>query len=239
MKDVSEMRRLETSRTEMVANISHELRTPVTSIKGFTETLLDPAVGPQERDRFLRVMAREAERLSAILDDLLDLSSLEARRSPPQLRQADGARLVRELAEGAEATLRQKGLTLQVQAPDALPLETDPGRIHEILMNLIDNAQKYTPPGGQVTIGVTDDGDRVVFTVSDTGRGIPHEDLPRIFERFYRVDRTRSRASGGTGLGLAIAKHLAESLGAALDVQSETGQGSTFTLSLMKEGGRA
>ncbi len=253
LHDLTEIRRLENIRRDFVANVSHELRTPVASIRAMAETLLMGAKDdPESAQQFLETMLKETERLSSLLDDLLELARIEAGRR--ELRKVDLN--VRELVETVLNKLRphaeRKQLNVTVDVPDNLTLCADPDAMQQILVNLLDNAIKYTPNGGSVTVnGVLEywsDGvlksrqsqhsntptlqHSIRLTVSDTGVGIPREHLPRIFERFYRVDKARSREMGGTGLGLSIVKHLVEAQGGQVTVESEVGKGSTFTVLL-------
>ena len=224
LHDVSELRRLETVRRDFVANVSHELRTPLTAIKGYAETLLGGAGDePETRARFLTVIDRHAERLGRLIDDLLTLSDLEFGRTPIRRRALALAPaiddVVQILADGAE----RRGLTLSAAvAPDTPLVDADGDRVRQVLVNLIDNAVKYTPRGraraNRRAPRVAGRGrPRVELTVVDTGVGIPSHDLPRLTERFFRVDRARSRELGGTGLGLAIVKHIVQAHDGQLD----------------------
>jgi len=233
LRDMSEIRRLQAKESELLQNLSHELRTPVTSIRGFAETLLDQAVSEGDRARFLGIIAREAERMAEIIDDIQDLAAFDAHRPIAERRPVDVPALVAEVVEGWLEPFHQKGVDIEAVPTEPVTVLTDRGRVHEILMNLIDNALKYTPAGGRVRVGVELSDGGCVVSVADTGRGIPKEELTHIFDRFYRVDKARSRASGGTGLGLAIARMLADSVGAGLEVESTEGAGSTFRLVLM------
>jgi len=227
--DVSEERRLLEVRSQFVANVSHELRTPLTVLGGFAETLLEDDVDETHRRRFLRHIAEETRRLSLLVDDLLRLAAIESGRERPERSQVDLLELARAVAERYGPEARARGVALGVDGRPALAL-SDRDRIEGILISLIDNAVKYTQEGGHVTVRVGSAGPAAELTVEDDGPGIPAADLPRIFERFYRVDRSRQRATGGSGLGLAIARHLALSIGAELHVESEVGQGSAFHL---------
>jgi two-component system phosphate regulon sensor histidine kinase PhoR len=232
--DVTERRQLERVRRDFVANASHALRTPLTSIRGFVEALEDGALAePETAQRFLGKIRTHADRMAALVEDLLELSRLESGERPPRWE------LVRpgDLAEDALASFarqaERRGTSLRHDARGAPAVASDPERLLRILRNLVDNALKYTPEGGHVSI-VTEpgpDGGALVH-VRDDGPGIPPEHLPRLFERFYRVDTARSRELGGTGLGLAIVRHLADGMGASVRVESRVGEGSTFTLSL-------
>lgn len=236
IRDVTELYHLQEAAQELVANLSHELRTPLTAIRGYLETALDDSLSPAEHRRFLQVAMREVERMAAMVDSMLDLSSLEARRRPPEFRPIDVDQLVSEIAESLLPVFSGRKITFTCRPQSGQTVQSDPSFLQEILLNCLDNAQKYTAPGGEVVLGAQDERGQVVLTVSDTGRGIPAEDLPHIFDRFYRVDRARSRASGGTGLGLAIAHRLAEAIGARLVATSEPGVGTTFRLELPRAG---
>lgn len=227
--DVSERRRVDRIRRDFVANASHELRTPLTSIRGFVEALEDGGLEePETAKRFLSRIRANADRMASLVDDLLALSRLESGAQPPSLEPLDcGAVATDVVASFAEIAAR-KSITLDsVQAPTAA-VPGDGDRLRRILEHLVDNALKYTPDGGRVTVRVAPEGAGVVVSVEDSGPGIGPEHLPRLFERFYRVDTARSRELGGTGLGLSIVKHLAESMGASVSVASEPGQGSRF-----------
>jgi two-component system phosphate regulon sensor histidine kinase PhoR len=227
--DVTEERRLLEIRSQFVANVSHELRTPLTVLGGFAETLLDGAVDEGHRQRFLRHIAEETRRLSLLVDDLLRLAAIESGRERPERTRVDILELARAVAERYGPETQARGVALGVEGQPAMAI-TDRDRIEGILISLIDNAVKYTQDGGHVTVRVSAAAGQAELTVADDGPGIPEADLPHIFERFYRVDRSRQRATGGSGLGLAIARHLALSVGAELTVESELGRGSAFHL---------
>ena len=230
LHDVTELRRLEQVRTEFVANVSHELRTPLTAIQGYLETLLAGALEEQENARrFLEIVFRHTERLGRLLNDLMDLSNIELGRvalklAPTRLDEAVDAVLA---IIGPKAKSGKVGLRSQLPR-DLPPVPADRDRLVQILINLVDNAVKYTPEGGRVTVRVQEPADGwIEVDVIDTGIGIPPSDLPRITERFYRVDKARSRELGGTGLGLAIVKHLVFAHGGQLKIESEPGRGTT------------
>jgi two-component system phosphate regulon sensor histidine kinase PhoR len=234
LHDVTELRRLERVRTEFVANVSHELRTPLTSIRGYLETLLDGALEePANARRFLEIAHTHAERLSRLVDDLLQLSDIETGKlvlKPARLRLHEVAADVIAFFEKQAA---QKSLTLLNHVPVDLRVQADWDRLTQILVNLVDNAVKYTPGQGQITLGAVPGAHGFVKVwVADTGIGIPSTDLPRITERFYRVDKARSRELGGTGLGLAIVKHLVQAHAGELWLESELGKGTTVNFSL-------
>lgn len=230
--DMTELKKLEKVRREFVANVSHELRTPLTAIRGYAETLRDGALLDSGRVReFADVIHRHARRLQALIEDLLDLSSIEQGQS----RMDVAATSLHEVVSQVEAMIRplvaEKKQSLHVSVPSSLPrLRADRDRLVQVLINLLDNAVKFTPEEGTIMLQANAGQGRVIINVRDTGIGIPPEDLPRIFERFYRVDRSRDRREGGTGLGLAIAKHLTQAMGGSIDVQSSQGRGTNFQL---------
>jgi signal transduction histidine kinase len=229
--DITDARRIEAVRRDFVANASHELKTPAASIQAAAETLRaivneDPGSAP----RFAIQLEGEALRLSRIVADLLDLSRLESGSVLGERVRLDA--LVREEAERYEDQAREAGVRLSVEAPGPATVGGSARDLSLLVRNLIDNAIRYTPSGGTIGITVTDRAGVVTLEVRDTGVGIPTRDLPRVFERFYRVDRARSRETGGTGLGLAIVRHVAENHGGSVTVESELGIGSTFTVLL-------
>ena len=235
--DISDLKRAEAIRRDFVANVSHELRTPVAVIKGYAETLLDGPAGEfSDRSRhFITIINSHAERLAALINDILTLSRLESHQAGDEMTELDLAGTVRKSAQLLEGHALAKGISMRVECPEQLPrISGDQGQLEQVLLNLLDNAIKYTPAGGSVTVTAEADGAQVQLVVCDTGLGIPSKDLPRIFERFYRVDEARSREQGGTGLGLAIVKHIVQRHGGEITVQSEPGCGSCFRLRLGK-----
>ena len=230
--DITERRRLERIRRDFVANASHELRTPLTSIRGFVEALEDGAVAePATAERFLGKIRTHADRMAALVEDLLELSRLEAGERPPLWEQVPPAEIARDVAASFAERAARKGISLTRTDTGVPTVMTDADRLRRVVENLVDNAIKYTAKGGLVEIATSAGPDGgAVLQVHDDGPGIPAEHLPRIFERFYRVDKARSREMGGTGLGLAIVKHLAEGMGATVSVASEVGKGTTFTV---------
>jgi two-component system phosphate regulon sensor histidine kinase PhoR len=233
LHDVSELARVETMRREFVANASHELRTPLAAIRGFAETLLgDPVLPDEQRQNYLEVIDRHARRLGTLVDDLLELSRIESGQAPLDLQPVDVAAIASGLLRDVENRLAERRLVADSQHSGPGEAWADPRAVWQILSNLLDNAIKYTEPGGRIRIRILGDARSVRVAVSDTGTGIPERDLARIFERFYRVDRARTRALGGTGLGLSIVKHLVQSQGGEITVESELGRGSTFRFSL-------
>lgn len=234
--DITELKRLEQIRKDFVANVSHELKTPVTSIKGFAETLMDGA-GKDEQtlEAFLNIILKESDRLQSIISDLLELSRIEQYGFSIKLEKVN----ITEIIENIIKVLSNKAdskfikIILDINKPTAY-VEGEALRIKQIFINLISNALAYTPENGQVKITIREENHRVKVSVEDNGIGIHKNEIPRVFERFYRVDKDRSRNSGGTGLGLAIVKHLIEAHHGEIEVESEVGKGSTFIVTLRK-----
>jgi len=234
LHDISALRKLERVRRDFVANVSHEFRTPLTAIQGFAETLLAGAMNdPQNRERFLGIIVEHSRRLARLTEDLLMLSKMDADRLELEKRRIPVGPFVESCIETSTPRARERDLTLLVNLAAHVPdIAGDRRRLTEVLQNLLDNAVQYTPAGGQIMVSAGPKNGEVIFTVSDTGIGIPQADQPRIFERFYRVDVARSREVGGTGLGLSIAKHLVEVHGGRIWVESEVGRGSQFHFSV-------
>ncbi|WP_425437242.1 two-component system histidine kinase PnpS [Melghirimyces profundicolus] len=232
LHDITAIRRLEKMRTEFVANVSHELKTPVTSLRGFAETLLDGAAeDPEMREEFLKIIQTESLRLERLISDLLDLSRIESRKMRLDLEEVNVGELIRRTGKTVEEQMRKRDLSFRVEVEEEFRVRVDKDRFSQILINLLSNAMAYTPAGGHVRLRAGKKEDHWWVQVEDTGIGIPEEDLPRIFERFYRVDKARSRESGGTGLGLAIVKHLVEAHEGKIHVESRVGKGTAITLS--------
>lgn len=234
LQDVTAVRRLERMRSEFVANVSHELKTPIAAVKGFAETLLGGAVKDEETTRsFLQIIFDESDRLNRLIGDILELSKIESRRAPLMFSPVELEGFVGKTITLMESEAARKGIRLRTEVEPGLFVEADEDRLRQIIMNLLSNGINYTPEGGSVTVAVcAADEDHIRIAISDSGIGIPKKDLPRIFERFYRVDKARSRSSGGTGLGLSIVKHLVELHKGTISVSSTVGVGSTFTIEL-------
>lgn len=234
--DISDLRRLEQIRKDFVANVSHELRTPITSIKGYAETLLSGALNDKKNAReFLQIIYHDSERMAQLVDDLLELSKIESGKANLHIGPVAIEAIVDRVLLGFKKQLQEEGITFKKEIPsDIAKVDADENSIAQVLLNLLDNAIKYNKKGGSVTISAAQDDHYVTVHVTDTGIGIPAEDAPRVFERFYRVDKGRSRQLGGTGLGLSIAKHIVSLHGGQISVQSELGQGSTFSFTLPK-----
>jgi two-component system phosphate regulon sensor histidine kinase PhoR len=231
--DLTRLKQLERNREEFVANVSHELRTPLSLIKGYVETLLDGARNnPEVAERFLKIIERNAQRLDLLIQDLLTISALEAGRVKLNLQTVELRPLVEKVLSDLKPPADNKNITLANQLPDLIAT-ADVSRLEQVLANLVDNSIKYGRTQGAVTVGGRKAGDgKIEIFVQDDGPGIPPESLDRIFERFYRVDKARSREQGGTGLGLSIVKHIVQSHGGKVWVKSEPGKGSTFFFTL-------
>jgi len=233
--DITEIRRLETIRRDFVANVSHELKTPLTSIKGFVETLLEGALDDEENNRnFLKIIQNHAERLNSLVNDLLSLSYLESKNISLEINDVNLSRVADEVILGFGSQLRKKRIeVVNGLAPDIL-VKADEERIKQVFTNLIDNALKFNREKGAIKIYSEEFNGKIRVIVEDSGIGIPEKDIPRIFERFYRVDKARSRELGGTGLGLSIVKHIVELHGGMVGVESSEGSGSRFFFTLLK-----
>jgi two-component system phosphate regulon sensor histidine kinase PhoR len=233
LEDVTALRRLERMRQEFMANVSHELKTPLSSIRGYAETILEfDDEDPSTIRKFVRRIEEQASRLHALIIDMLTLARIESEAQAFDVRVVDLGRISAACAEGLAESAAAKAITLRFEpAPGPTPITADAEAIATIVRNLIDNAIKYTPERGSVTVRVPIDGRVAAVEVRDSGLGIPRKDLPRVFERFYRVDKARSKAVGGTGLGLSIVKHLTQTFGGSIHVDSRVGVGSTFRIS--------
>jgi len=235
-QDVTDLRRTDLIRQEFIANVSHELRTPLASLRALAETLRDGAArDPEAGPRFLGRIVSEIDRLALLVNDLLDLSAIESGSAKMEMTPVSMSEVARDVTTKFRPVAERRDIALRLEEFDGLPEAWgDEARLVQALVNLVDNALKYTPAGGSVRLSGHVAGDLVGLAVTDTGLGIAPEHLPRIFERFYRVDRSRSRALGGTGLGLSIVKHIATSHGGRVEVQSVEGRGSQFTLLIPK-----
>lgn len=238
MQDVTEIRRLEAMRSEFVANVSHELKTPIAAVKGFAETLLAGGVNDEETKRsFLQIIHDEGDRLNRLIGDILELSKIESKRAPLEFSPVDLKELFHSIYEVFLPAASKKSIQMHQGINEHLYIEGDEDRLRQIFMNLLSNAISYTSEGGRVKVEAEilnkdHEDEKIRIIVSDTGMGIPKKDIPRIFERFYRVDKARSRSSGGTGLGLSIVKHLIELHNGTIRVESKVGEGSSFIVDL-------
>ncbi len=232
MHDITELRKADLIRRDFVANVSHELRTPLTAIKGYAEALLDDPDDRDAHERFVEIIHRQAERMERLVKDLLRLARLEAGQETVELAPCDINALLRGIVSDFEAAAAAKQQTLAASVtPDAAMLNTDAAKLHDIIRNLVENAVNYTPDGGAIEIGARVVDGRFRLHVADTGHGISPDDLGRVFERFYRVDKSRARP-GGTGLGLSIVKHLVQVLGGEVVVENQAAGGALFTVTL-------
>jgi two-component system phosphate regulon sensor histidine kinase PhoR len=232
--DITRIERLERVRQEFLSNVSHELRTPLTAILAFVETLEAGALGDVENSqRFLSIIRRNANRMHTLIDDILELSAIEAGNVQVTTAETDLNPLVSEVFTSLAASASARKISLENRVDQAAKVRADSRRLEQMLTNLVDNAIKFNREGGRISVSC-EDGLRDRILVEDTGEGIPAQHLPRIFERFYRVDRARSRDMGGTGLGLAIVKHLARAHGGDVAVESKLGEGSIFAIELPK-----
>jgi two-component system, OmpR family, phosphate regulon sensor histidine kinase PhoR len=233
LRDLTESERLEKTRRDFIANVSHELRTPLTSIQGYAETLLDAAPGSNNYREFLEIIRKNAARMARLTEDLLTLARVESGEQDFDVAPTSTNQLLDEAVQSFREISKSRGIEIQVEnnAPEEL-VNADHEAIHQVMANLVDNAIKYAPSGTRIVLGARPAASGIEFFVRDFGPGIPSEHLPRLFERFYRVDKARSRESGGTGLGLAIAKHIVLAHGGSIRAESELNHGSTFVFSL-------
>jgi len=235
LNDVTRLHRLEAVRRDFVANVSHELKTPVTSIKGFVETLLEGAMNePESARRFLEVISRQADRLQAIIEDLLTLSRMEqdAGRTQISLRVEPLNAVLKSAIQVCELKAQESNIRIKLSCPEDLKAKVNAPLLEQAVINLIDNAIKYSEAGSVIGVSGSRENGEVIIRVTDRGSGVAKEHLPRLFERFYLVDRARSRKLGGTGLGLAIVKHISQAHGGYPKVESAPGKGSTFSIHL-------
>ena len=232
LSDATQEYRLERVKADLVANVSHELRTPLAAMSSLAEALSDPGLSEDKRTHFQERLEFQVHRMQSLVDDLLSLSRLESGQAPLRLEEVDLHRLCEDLVGQLRPAAEAAAVTLEVEVPSGLHLRTDPLLLEVALRNIAENAIRYNKPGGRVTIRATGAGGPVAIRVQDTGEGIPGTHLPRIFERFYRVDPHRSREKGGTGLGLSIVKHAVNRLGGDVSVESTIGVGSTFSITL-------
>jgi len=233
--DITQIRNLETMRSDFVANVSHELKTPLTSIKGFVETLINGAMEDKKNSKdFLKIIQDHAERLNSLVNDLLDLSYLESKSAELELSRLDISELIKNILLSFGFQLKQNKVEAANNIVSGTFVKADRDKIEQVMTNLIDNAIKFNKEGGFIKVNAEDLGSNLKVIVEDSGQGIPIKDAPRIFERFYRVDKARSRQLGGTGLGLSIVKHIIELHGGSVGVESTEGLGSKFWFILSK-----
>ncbi|GAB3806766.1 two-component system histidine kinase PnpS [Virgibacillus kimchii] len=234
--DITEMKKLELMRKDFVANVSHELKTPITSIKGFAETMLDdPANQSKPNREFLEIIYNESDRIQVLIEDLLILSRLEREDFRLEKTETDLKKIAEEVKPIIQHKADEKGISFHADVPDTIRLFADRDKVKQVMINLLDNAINYTAEKGKIDLTVDETEEHVAIEVEDTGIGIEREAIPRIFERFYRVDKARSRNTGGTGLGLAIVKHVVELHEGKIDIISEPNKGTTMKVLLPKE----
>jgi two-component system phosphate regulon sensor histidine kinase PhoR len=233
--DITQIRKLEQMRSDFVANVSHELKTPLTSIKGFVETLLETALKDKENSRhFLKVIQEHTNRLDSLINDLLELSHIESKEIKLKIEEIKLVDLVNEVLRGFKNQLKKTPINVNNNLSSGLTIKADKDKLERVLVNLIDNAIKFNKEKGSINIYSEESGNNIKIVIEDSGIGIPAKDIPRIFERFYRVDKARSRELGGTGLGLSIVKHIIELHGGSVGVESTEGLGSKFCFTLPK-----
>ena len=232
LHDLTEVERVEKTRRDFIANVSHELRTPLTSIQGYAETLLDLSTSDNATREFLEIIRKNAARMSRLTEDLLTLARVESGEQRFRMQEIAASQLIREAQQYFAEMAHLQGSDLSIELSEDAMVKADPEAVHQVFSNLISNAVKYCPPGTPIVIGARQRDSDVEFFVRDTGPGIASEHLPRLFQRFYRVDKARSRESGGTGLGLAIVKHIVLAHGGTVRVESELHHGSRFFFTL-------
>jgi two-component system phosphate regulon sensor histidine kinase PhoR len=232
LRDLTETERVEKTRRDFIANVSHELRTPLTSIQGYAETLLDSTPNLDHIHEFLEIIRKNAARMSRLTEDLLTLARVESGEQRFDIQPSAPGDLLHEVVQSFSTMAQAQGIELVVENQADIPVAADREAIHQVFANLVDNALKYAASGRQIVLGARGQGRMVEFYVQDFGPGIPSEHLPRLFERFYRVDKARSRESGGTGLGLAIAKHIILAHGGTIRAESELNHGCMFLFTI-------
>jgi two-component system, OmpR family, phosphate regulon sensor histidine kinase PhoR len=233
LHDISDLRRADRVRRDFVANVSHELRTPLTAVRGYVEALMEEPVSPQQRRQFLAVIERHTGRMERLVRDLLRLARLDAQQETAEAHPCEVEPLFRAVLSDLAGPIEQQKIRTAITIePEAKIAQLDPIKLHDALRNLIENAVNYSPEGGLIDLSARVDGPRVVLSVGDEGPGLPESDLSRVFERFYRVDKSRSRDPGGTGLGLSIVRHLVELHGGDVRAENKTNGGAMFTIEL-------
>jgi len=236
LHDISDLRRIDRMRRDFVANVSHELRTPLTAVRGYVEALKDDPVKPEQQKEFLDVIDRHTRRMERLVRDLLRLARLDALQESAEVRPVQVEQLFRSVSSDLSERIDRRRVSVDISVDsDAALIDADPTKMHDALCNLVENAVNYSAEGGRVELGAHVEGDRVLLTVADRGPGLPDADLERVFERFYRVDKSRTTDPGGTGLGLSIVRHLVElHQGGRIRADNHKEGGAVFTISLPK-----
>ena len=233
LHDISDLRRIDRVRRDFVANVSHELRTPLTAVRGYVEALMEEPVDSTQRKKFLEVIDRHTGRMERLVRDLLRLARLDGLQEAADLRPTEVAELFRSVSTDLSERIDSQRLHVDVTIDtDAATIDADATKMHDALRNLVENAVNYSPEGGRIELGARVAGERVLLTVADHGPGVPEPDLERVFERFYRVDKSRTQDPGGTGLGLSIVRHLVELHGGRVSAENRREGGAVFTISL-------
>ncbi|MBA2355861.1 MAG: PAS domain-containing protein [Acidobacteria bacterium] len=236
LHDITDLRRADRIRRDFVANVSHELRTPLTAIRGYVEALLDGPTHEPDTQRFLEIIARHSSRMERLVKDLLRLARLDAGQEPLDEAEVSVESVFNAVLSDLEPMTEPRGQRVDLQVtPPALTMRCDPAKMHDVLRNLVENASAYTPEGSRIVLEAHADAGQVRLTVADSGHGIPDTELPRIFERFYRVDKARARESGGTGLGLSIVRHLVELHNGTVSAANRPDGGAMFTITLPRQ----
>ena len=235
LHEITELRRADRVRQDFVANVSHELRTPLTAVRGYVEALREDPASPEQRRHFLDVIDRHTGRMERLVRDLLRLARLDADQETADRQPCDVESQFRSVAADLSTLIGQKNVHVEIAvSPDASTARFDPAKLHDALRNLIENAVNYSPEGGRVTLAARTEGDQLALTIADEGPGLPDSDLERVFERFYRVDKSRTSSPGGTGLGLSIVRHLVELHDGRVSARNNPDRGATFTILLPK-----
>ena len=239
LHDISDLRRVDRVRRDFVANVSHELRTPLTAVRGYVEALMEEPIAPEQRRKFLEVIDRHTGRMERLVRDLLRLARLDAQQETADLHSIDVAALFRSISTDLSERIERQRLDVDINVDAAAAvIEADPTKMHDALRNLMENAVNYSAEGGRIELTARADGERALLSVGDHGPGVPETDLGRVFERFYRVDKSRTRDPGGTGLGLSIVRHLVELHGGKVSAANRSDGGAIFTISLPHKGNR-
>lgn len=228
----NDLEHMKNERNEFLASISHELRTPLTYIKGYADILSRDGIPDEERSEYIEIIREETEQLAVLVKRLFELAKMDQNMFTIDKQMVRFEQLIYSIVERIRPAMEEKNIELSVSCPDHVLAHIDPERIQQVLLNVLDNAKKHTPSGSRISIKVSESKQNIITIISDEGEGIPKEDLPYIFERLYRVEKSRSRKSGGTGLGLAIAKEIVESHGGTMEAKSKLGIGSSFTITL-------